>query len=94
MELRFVQLGMQMHDELYFSFFYALERTIFIRKREATNYFRLMTPSVDQSDLNELVTQPPIAPLTDAAWSAGTRLRNFHWGARLTSIYSVCELQT
>ena len=61
-------LKMQIYDELQkdLFFFYALERTIFIRKRKATNYFRLMTPSVDQSD-SELVTQRPVASLPDAA---------------------------
>ena len=47
---------------------YRLERTIFIRKRyslSATNYIRL-SRSVDQSDLNELMTQRPAASLTDA----------------------------
>ena len=49
---------MQIYEELQkdFFFFYALERTIFKRKREATNYFRVMTPSVDQSYSNELVS--------------------------------------
>ena len=51
-------LLMQIYDELENVFFCASHRTIFIRKRyrvgEATNYFRLMTPSVDQSD--ELIT--------------------------------------
>ena len=48
-------LSMQICDELRDNvfFFYALERTVFIRAREATNYFRLMTPPVDQSDSNE-----------------------------------------
>ena len=36
------------------SFFYAIEQTIFIRKREATNYFRLMTLPVDQSDAKQV----------------------------------------
>ena len=42
--------------------FYALEQTNFLRKCEATNYvvaydglWWLMTPSVDQSDSNEVV---------------------------------------
>ena len=62
-------LIMQIYDELQMDsfFFYALERTIFIRKSEATNYFRLTTPSVEQADSNELVTQHPVASLTDAA---------------------------
>ena len=34
-----------------------------MRKRGATNYFRLMTPSVDQWDSNELVTERPAASL-------------------------------
>ena len=37
--------------------------------RLLTTYFRLMMPSVDQSDSNKLVTQRPVAALTDAAWS-------------------------
>ena len=58
MELRSILLRMQIYDELQKDFlFYALERTILIRKREATNYFRLMTLFVDQSDSNELVTR-------------------------------------
>ena len=62
-------LSMQICDELRDNvfFFYALERTVFIRAREATNYFRLMTPSVDQSDSNKLVKQRPVVSLTDAA---------------------------
>ena len=36
-------------------FLYALERIMFMQKREATN-FRLMTQSLDQSSSNELVT--------------------------------------
>ena len=49
---------MQNYDKLQKDFFsfYALEQTIFIRKREATNYYLLMTPSIDQSDPNELVS--------------------------------------
>ena len=62
-------LRMQFYDELHkdLFLFYAIERTIFMRKREATNYFQLMTPSVDHSESNELVTQHPVASLTDAA---------------------------
>ena len=62
-------LRMQIYDELQkdLFLFYALERTIFIWKREATSYFRLMTPSIDQSDSNEIGTQRPVASLTDAA---------------------------
>ena len=62
-------LSMQICDELRDNvfFFYALERTVFIRAREATNYFRLMTPSVDQSDSNELVTQRPVASNTPSS---------------------------
>ena len=44
-------------------------RTTFILKCEATNYFRLMTPSVDQSDSNELMTQLSVVSIIDAAWS-------------------------
>ena len=44
-----MSLRMQIYDELENELFYALERTIFTRKRypigEATNHFRLMTPS-------------------------------------------------
>ena len=54
-----------------FFFFYALKQTICIRKRDATNHFRLVTASVDQSALNELVTQRSVASLTDGAWSDG-----------------------
>ena len=52
MVLRSMLLRMKIHNEppKDFVLFYALERSIFIRKREATNYFRFMTPSVDQSD--------------------------------------------
>ena len=70
MKLRSMLLRKQMYDELQrVCLFCALERTIFTRKCEATNYFRLMIPSVDQSDSNELMTQRAVASLTDAAWS-------------------------
>ena len=64
-------LRMKIYDELQkdFFFFYDLQQTIPIRRHEATSYFRLMTSSVDQSDSNELVTQRPVASLTDAARS-------------------------
>ena len=77
MELMSMLLRMYIYNELYFFFFCALERNIFnysiiriifIRKREATNYFRLMTPSVDESDSNELMPQRPVASLIDPAW--------------------------
>ena len=63
-------LWMQIYDILqtYLFLFYLLERTIFIPKREAANYIRLMTPT-GQSDSNELGTQRPVTSLTDAAWS-------------------------
>ena len=71
MEFRSMVLRMQIYVELQnvLFLFYALERTIFIRKYEATNYFRLMTPAVDQSDSIKLMTQRPVASLIDAAWS-------------------------
>ena len=53
--------------KMIFVLFYGLERTIFIRKCDATNYFRLVAPSVDQLELNELMTQRLVASLTDAA---------------------------
>ena len=71
MELGSMLLKMQMFDEPQkeLFFIYASDRTIFIRKCEATNNFRLMMPSVDRSDSNELMTQRPVASSTDAAWS-------------------------
>ena len=65
MELRSTLFRMQIYEKLQkdLFLFYALEQTIFIRKREAANYFRLMTPSVDQSDSNELVTQRDLTGL-------------------------------
>ena len=67
MELRSMLLRIQIYDESHKDLlFYALARTIVIRNRKATNYFQFMTPSVDQSDSNELVTQRPVASLTDA----------------------------
>ena len=61
---------MQNYDELQkdFVLFYVLEPTTFTQKREGTNYFRLMTPSVDRSDSNESIMQRLVASLTDAAW--------------------------
>ena len=69
MELRSILLRMQIDNELQKdSFFvFALKRTIFMLKREATNYVRLMTTSVDQSDSNDLVTRRSVASLIDAA---------------------------
>ena len=59
---------LQTYDELQKDVFVLrLKQTIFMRKHyptgEATYYFRLMTPSVDQSDSNELMTQRPVASL-------------------------------
>ena len=70
MKLQPMLLIMQIYDELKDNFlFYSIERTIFQRYPvgEATNYFRFMTPSVDESTSNELMTQRSIASLTDAA---------------------------
>ena len=60
-------LRMQIYDELqkYLFLFCALEWTIFIYKHQATNYFWLIVPSIDQSDSNNLVTQCPIVSLTN-----------------------------
>ena len=75
---------MQIYDKLKKDLFLfcALERTTFIRKREATNYFRLMTPSVDQLYSNKLVTQRPISSLTNAARDLT--------GCRVASATGVC----
>ena len=69
MALRPMVFRMQNYDELQkdFVLFYVLEPTTFTQKREGTNYFRLMTPSVDRSDSNESIMQRLVASLTDAA---------------------------
>ena len=67
MELGSMLSRMQTYDELQGHFsFYALERTIFMRKYVATNYFWLMTTAVGQSDSNKLMTQRPVMSSTDA----------------------------
>ena len=64
-------LRMQIYDKAQKEYFlsYSLKRTIFIPKCEATNYFRLMTLAVHQSDSNLFMMQRPAASLTDASLS-------------------------
>ena len=61
------------YKRIYFCFTLKNEQFSYGSARaEATNYFRLMTPSVDKTDSNELVTQRPVASLTDGL--AGRRV--------------------